>query len=78
MDVMVVVGGKNSGNTRRLAEICQDRCPSTHHIEDAGELDPSWFSHARRVGLTAGASTPPEHIERAVEALRSIGEALNA
>ncbi len=63
-DCMIVVGGKNSGNTRRLAEICADACASTHHIESEDELDPAWFAGAREVGITAGASTPQEHIDR--------------
>lgn len=65
-DIMVVVGGKNSGNTRRLAQICHVACPKTHHIEDAAELDRSWFDGARLIGITAGASTPQAHIERVV------------
>ena len=63
-DCMIVVGGKNSSNTRRLAEICAAACASTHHIESEGELDPAWFAGAREVGITAGASTPQEHIDR--------------
>lgn len=74
-DVMVVVGGKNSGNTRRLAEICSAQCPRTYHIEDAGELQASWFDGAELIGVTAGASTPAAHIDRAVAAMRSITEA---
>lgn len=74
-DCMVVVGGKNSGNTRRLAELCRAECPSTHHIEDADELDASWFADAALIGVTAGASTPQAHIDRVVtgieDAMRS-------
>lgn len=68
-DVMIVVGGKNSGNTRRLAQICTERCAATHHIEDASEIETTWFAGAELIGITAGASTPSAHIERAVNAI---------
>ena len=71
-DCMVVVGGKNSGNTRRLAQICADACEHTHHIEEASELQAAWFANARHIGITAGASTPQEHIERAVERIKEL------
>lgn len=71
-DCMVVVGGKNSGNTRRLAQICADACEHTHHIEEASELEAAWFVNARHIGITAGASTPQEHIERAVERIKEL------
>ena len=74
-DAMVVVGGKNSGNTRRLAQICADACARTHHIEDASEIDPAWFAGSALIGVTAGASTPQSHIDRAVAAIRAaVGE----
>lgn len=63
-DCMVVVGGKNSGNTRRLAEICSSICDRTHHIESEQELEATWFTDARTIGITAGASTPQAHIDR--------------
>lgn len=63
-DCMVVVGGKNSGNTRRLAEICSSICDRTYHIESEQELEATWFTDARTIGITAGASTPQAHIER--------------
>lgn len=62
-DVMVVIGGRNSANTTHLAQICAERCPHTHHIETADELNPTWFQGARLVGITAGASTPGEQID---------------
>ncbi len=71
-DCMVVVGGKNSGNTRRLAQICADACEHTHHIEEASELQAAWFTDAHHIGITAGASTPQEHIERAVERIKEL------
>lgn len=71
VDVMLVVGGHNSGNTTRLAEICRAVNPRSYHVETADELDPSWFEGASVVGVTAGASTPDEQMQgviRAVEA----------
>ncbi|MDO4848162.1 MAG: 4-hydroxy-3-methylbut-2-enyl diphosphate reductase [Coriobacteriia bacterium] len=62
-DVMVVVGGRISANTKRLAEIAAGLCPRTHHIEGADELEASWFEGAGLIGVTAGASTPAAHIE---------------
>ena len=69
---MVVVGGRNSANTRRLAELCKDRQPRTYHVESAAELDPAWFRGARVVGVTAGASTPPDQIEQVVRTIEEI------
>lgn len=70
-DCMIVIGGRNSGNTRRLVEICESSCP-THHIESAVELDASWFADVDHVGVTAGASTPQTHIDEVVAALEEL------
>lgn len=71
-DCMIVVGGRESGNTQRLAQICHEMCAKTHHIEDASEIDPTWFAGAETIGITAGASTPAEHIERVRTRIREI------
>ena len=69
VDVVVVVGGRNSANTARLAQLCTAIEPRTHHIESAAELRPDWLEGAARIGVTAGASTPDEEIEATVRAL---------
>jgi 4-hydroxy-3-methylbut-2-enyl diphosphate reductase len=73
VDVMVVVGGHNSGNTTRLAEICADVNPRTHHVETADEIEPAWFDGAQSVGITAGASTPDAQVAGVVVAIESLG-----
>ncbi len=57
-DVMIVIGGRNSANSRRIADICREHCGKVHMIESADELDAAWFKADDRVGITAGASTP--------------------
>ena len=57
VDVMLVIGGKNSANTTRLAQLCANIC-RTYHIETAEELQPAWFDNIEKIGITAGASTP--------------------
>jgi len=74
VDVMVVVGGHNSGNTTRLAEICRAVNARVHHVETAGELDPAWFEGAQAVGVTAGASTPDEQMAGVVQAIEAMGD----
>jgi 4-hydroxy-3-methylbut-2-en-1-yl diphosphate reductase len=69
VDVVVVVGGRNSANTARLAQLCRAIEARTHHIESAAELRGEWLAGARRIGVTAGASTPDEEIEATVKAL---------
>lgn len=57
VDVMLVVGGRNSANTTKLAKLCQSKC-KTYHIETAKEISPQWFNQCQKIGITAGASTP--------------------
>jgi len=72
VDAVVVVGGKNSANTRHLAEICRSIQPRTWHVETEEELQPEWFHGCQVVGVSAGASTPDWVIEGVAERLRSI------
>ena len=72
VDLMFVVGGQDSANTERLARICADTGVATYHIETAAEIDPSWLWGHRRVGITAGASTPDEVIDGVALALEEV------
>lgn len=69
-DAVIVIGGKNSANTTRLANLCRARQPRTHHIEDLSELKKEWFEGAGTVAITAGASTPTEQMEQAAAWLK--------
>ncbi len=62
-DVMIVVGGRNSANTRILAEMCSSAGAETHHIETAGEIRPQWLTRGRSVGVTSGTSIPDNVID---------------
>jgi 4-hydroxy-3-methylbut-2-enyl diphosphate reductase len=72
VDAVVVVGGKNSANTRHLAEICRTIQPRTWHVETEAELRPEWFDGCRVVGLSAGASTPDWVVEGVADWLRGL------
>lgn len=74
VDVMVVVGGKNSSNTQKLAKACANTGTPTYHIERAEELSPGWFKNRFKVGVTAGASTPEWIIEEVVERMKEFNE----
>jgi 4-hydroxy-3-methylbut-2-enyl diphosphate reductase len=74
VDCMLVVGGFNSANTRRLAEVCAEIQPRTHHIETAAEIDSAWFEHVERVGVTAGASTPKWIIDEVVSRIEELNK----
>ena len=64
-DAVIVIGGRNSANTTRLAQLCRAVQPRTYHIEGVQELLPEWFEAVETVAITAGASTPPEQMEQA-------------
>lgn len=72
VDVMVVIGGRNSSNTTRLYEICAQHCALAHHVEGSEEIDPAWFEGCRTVGVSAGASTPDDQIKRVVDCLKAL------
>ena len=72
VDVMIVIGGRNSSNTKRLHEIASQFTRS-YHIEHPDELKEEWFRNVEEVGVTAGASTPSWLIEAVVQKIRSFG-----
>lgn len=62
-DVVVVIGGAHSNNTRELVKTCQRHCSQVHHVQGAADLRGEWFAGAVTVGITAGTSTPDETID---------------
>jgi len=74
VDAVVVVGGRNSNNTRRLAEFCRQRNVPAFHVTCAEEIEPQWFGNAPTVGLTAGTSTLDETIDEVQERLEQIAD----
>jgi 4-hydroxy-3-methylbut-2-enyl diphosphate reductase len=72
VDCMIVIGGYNSANTRRLAEVSAELQPRTHHIETAEQLNSEWFKGVGKAGVTAGASTPKWLIDEVVEQIHQI------
>jgi 4-hydroxy-3-methylbut-2-enyl diphosphate reductase len=75
VDVMIVVGGRESSNTRHLAQVCIEQGVETHHIERPDEIRPEWLAGKARVGVTAGASTPDFVIDAVVRQLQDLAPA---
>ena len=73
-DVVVVVGGRHSNNTRELAETCRRLGARVHHVQCAEHLRKEWLAGASTVGLTAGTSTPDEVVDSVEERLRALAE----
>ncbi len=69
-DVVIVVGGRSSNNTRELIAACARHCARVHHVQTDADIRPGWFESAEVVGLTAGTSTPDEVIDRVEAAIR--------
>ena len=70
-DIVIVIGGANSNNTRELVKTCSQHCRSVHHVQTAADLDPQWFHGAQTVGITAGTSTPDPVIDLVEERIRT-------
>jgi len=68
-DIMIIVGGKNSSNTKQLFSISKDNCPDSYHIEDETDLEFEWFAHKSLCGISAGASTPDWIIKNVVQSI---------
>ena len=68
-DVMLVIGGKNSSNTKQLFSIAKENCADSYHIEDEKELDMQWFCDKKHCGVTAGASTPDWIIQNVIDSI---------
>lgn len=72
-DLMIVVGGRNSANTSRLLELCKKVGKPAYHVETEAELRSQWFKGKKKVGITAGASTPDSMVKRVVAKIRKLG-----
>lgn len=69
VDLMIVIGGYNSSNTKKLSLVCEELGVEAYHIERAGELREEWFSGHEHIGITAGTSTPYEVIDEVYRAI---------
>jgi len=75
VDLMIVIGGRESANTRHLAEVAREEGCETFHVESADEIRPEWLADRERVGVTAGASTPDSAVDAVVARLRELAPA---
>jgi len=74
VDMVIVVGGKNSSNTTQLYKLSRKNCNRVYHIETVNELKDGWFEGVKNVGITGGASTPNWIIEEVVKKVKEISE----
>jgi len=74
-DVVVVIGGANSNNTRELVQTCRRHCARVHHVQTYADLRPAWFADVHIIGITAGTSTPDEIIEQVDRRIREFADA---
>jgi len=72
VDIMIVIGGKNSSNTQKLYEICSENCPLTYKIETVAELPPLDIKNINTIGITAGASTPDWVIKEVIKTMEEM------
>ncbi|MEA2016518.1 MAG: 4-hydroxy-3-methylbut-2-enyl diphosphate reductase [Actinomycetota bacterium] len=72
VDIMLIVGGKNSANTKHLVEISRRFNSSTHHIENFKEIRADWFMHKSTAGISGGASTPVKDIKDVKKAIEQL------
>jgi len=72
VDIMIIIGGKNSSNTKQLLNIAKENCVDSYLIEDEKELQSSWFTNKKKCGITAGASTPDWIINKVVKKIEEI------
>lgn len=72
VDLMIVIGGRASANTAKLAATCRRAGVETYQVEREDEIDPSWLRGKRIVGVTAGASTPDQSVRAVVRRLREL------
>jgi 4-hydroxy-3-methylbut-2-enyl diphosphate reductase len=73
VDLMLVVGGRNSANTARLASVCREEGKPTQHIEVADEIRSDWLRGVKKIGITAGASTPDWIVDEVLKKLTELG-----
>ena len=73
VDLMLVIGGHNSANTNRLAELCST-ATETHLVETAEEINPSWFQGKHHIGVTSGASTAEQTIDEVLMKLEAMAQ----
>ena len=71
VDTLFIIGGKNSSNTRKLYQISKRILPNTYFIEKAAQITPEMLKRAKKIGLSGGASTPPEAIQEAVDKIKT-------
>jgi 4-hydroxy-3-methylbut-2-enyl diphosphate reductase len=74
VDLMIVIGGFNSSNTKKLVHVCTEKGIEAHHIESFDQLDKSWFAKKQHVGITAGTSTPENVINEVHVEILAIAE----
>lgn len=73
-DVMIVIGGKHSSNTKQLHSICQRDCPDSYLIENEKELELHWFKNKNLCGISAGASTPDWIVQNVINKIQKMRE----
>jgi 4-hydroxy-3-methylbut-2-enyl diphosphate reductase len=72
-DLLLVVGSRNSSNSRRLVEVCEKNGVPAYLVDDAGEVDPAWLRGVNTVAVTAGASAPEHLVQELLASLRGLG-----